>query len=485
MTADAEMISFACGTCGQPFLVPAHYAGRQATCRNCGEIVVVPATSQPASNRIVAPPTPRITDPSNEPDLGDSRAGGPVGRDSDLTQYEMGMNGTIYYADPPKGGNEYADEEEETSDVEQPVAAGAASARPGLLTEQPAIPAHMAEAELMLRRALERSMAARETIHKDRETLAEQERVIARQARLAADAKERARAASLQRRAQFRIWRWRVLAGIAVIYLLLAAMGRIGDWLMLSPSTEPMLALYMEHHQIPTPAGVLEMWTDRTPGMRGEEPEAFVLCLCGNDQRAENAAAMALDHFVGHKVEVWALNYPGFGGSSGRASLDHVIEPSLSAFDVVWHHAREAHSPRPIFIVGQNLGADAALYVASKRRNIAGLVLYAPASPRQLLLEKYGWFNLWLIAGPVSLRTPSELNAIEFAAKCNMPALFIEPGRDSQIPVSFQQRVADAYAGEKKVFEAPFDGHNGMATGPALREAGEWLWKRVMTPNSK
>ncbi|HET6248274.1 MAG TPA: ubiquitin-conjugating enzyme E2 [Tepidisphaeraceae bacterium] len=55
MTTKAPTISFACDQCGRPFSVPANFAGRRATCKTCGNKVVVPAKASPAAPRVASP----------------------------------------------------------------------------------------------------------------------------------------------------------------------------------------------------------------------------------------------------------------------------------------------------------------------------------------------------------------------------------------------------------------------------------------------
>jgi hypothetical protein len=61
----------------------------------------------------------------------------------------------------------------------------------------------------------------------------------------------------------------------------------------------------------------------------------------------------------------------------------------------------------------------------------------------------YGWWNLWLLATPVALRIPRDLNSLVNAKAVAAPGLFVIAGRDRTVPPRFQHKVADAYAGEK------------------------------------
>ncbi|HWE95298.1 MAG TPA: ubiquitin-conjugating enzyme E2 [Tepidisphaeraceae bacterium] len=46
MSADATTISFSCPQCDRPFAVPSSYAGRKASCKTCGNKLMVPSSSQ-------------------------------------------------------------------------------------------------------------------------------------------------------------------------------------------------------------------------------------------------------------------------------------------------------------------------------------------------------------------------------------------------------------------------------------------------------
>jgi ubiquitin-protein ligase len=49
------MIQFTCSGCGRPFSVPTEFAGRQATCKSCGTLVMVPAAPAPSASQPAAP----------------------------------------------------------------------------------------------------------------------------------------------------------------------------------------------------------------------------------------------------------------------------------------------------------------------------------------------------------------------------------------------------------------------------------------------
>ena len=145
-------------------------------------------------------------------------------------------------------------------------------------------------------------------------------------------------------------------------------------------------------------------------------------------------------------------------------------------------HARAGN--RPIFISGGSLGTTAALHVAANRP-VAGLILANPPPLRQMIVRRYGWWNLWLLAGPVALQVPADLNSVANARKCKAPAVFVLAGSDSVIPPAYQQMVVNAYAGEKRVVTVPDADHNDPPQGEAAEEADaaiDWLWNRAVAP---
>ena len=224
----------------------------------------------------------------------------------------------------------------------------------------------------------------------------------------------------------------------------------------------------------------VECWVARSPGARalagqaGAEPQAFVLFFVGKGVRTEAWTSAVADSWGVRPVEVWGVNYPGYGGSDGPARLGAVGPAALAAFDEV----ERAAAGRPVFLQGASFGTAPALHVAA-RRPAAGLILHKPPPLRQLILGRYGWWNLWLLAGPVAAAVPADLDSLANAARCRCPAVFVVHGADGITPAGYQRRVAGAYAGPKRVIDMPAARHDDPLTGDAAAEmerAVAWLW---------
>jgi uncharacterized protein len=268
---------------------------------------------------------------------------------------------------------------------------------------------------------------------------------------------------------------WLVI--VLAAYAGLMTFGGCADALLMHPSRYHVDARGATQRFIPFDDKRLEIWTARSPGVAaGREPEAFVVEFCGNATRAEQIARYVADRWGERPVEVWVMNYPGYGGSPGRARLATIAPAALSTYDEVDARA----TGRPIFVAGSSLGSVPALHVA-RHRAPAGVILHNPPPLRPLILGRYGWWNLWLVAGPVSLKVPRELDSPANAAACRAPAVIMLSGRDAVVPYTYQKRVADAYAGPKRVLTFEDADHNDAITGDADRQlqgAMDWLWEQ-------
>jgi pimeloyl-ACP methyl ester carboxylesterase len=212
---------------------------------------------------------------------------------------------------------------------------------------------------------------------------------------------------------------------------------------------------------LPSPHGDIEVWRARSSDA---EPEAFVLRFYGNADRADywaGSEARGLP-FAG---ELWGVNYPGFGGSGGSASLKGVADSAVVAYDALKKRAGE----RPIIVFGTSMGTTAALHLAATRP-VHGLVLQNPPPLRQLIRGQYGWWNLWLLAVPIAWGVPEELDSLENAARSKAPAIFVLSGNDEVVGHSYALAVRDAYAGPKKTFIVPGAKHNDEVPGATQKE---------------
>jgi pimeloyl-ACP methyl ester carboxylesterase len=245
------------------------------------------------------------------------------------------------------------------------------------------------------------------------------------------------------------------------------------DHLVLFPWTGRIPSGNATRRTVPFEGGELEVWTAESPAARAGRPKTYVLRFYGNADRADRWVADEAEMFGDRALEFWGMNYPGFGGSTGPARLARIGPGALAAFDELRREAGE----RPIVLFGASLGTTAALHVAAKRP-VAGLVLQNPPALRQMILRQFGWWNLWLLAGPLSLKVPAELDSINNAKASHARAIFLLAEKDEVVAPRFQQLVANSYAGEKRVISLRGANHNSPIDPEGWRtfqEALNWL----------
>jgi len=199
----------------------------------------------------------------------------------------------------------------------------------------------------------------------------------------------------------------------------------------------------------------------------------YVLRFYGNADRADRWVAAEAEEWNDRAVEIWGMNYPGFGGSTGPARLSRIGPAALAAFDEIKRQAAD----RPIVLFGTSLGATVALHVAAQRPETR-LILHNPPPVRQIILRQFGWWNLWLLAGPVALQIPRELDSIANGKAIHAPAIFLLAEKDEIVAPRYHRLVVDAYAGQKRVISLPGAYHNTPIEGAALadlHDALDWL----------
>ena len=274
---------------------------------------------------------------------------------------------------------------------------------------------------------------------------------------------------------------WRLLV-IGVVYLLVMFLGHLPDHLILFPTKAPIDPGSAVRKTVPFQNGELEIWTAKSRRAHEQGRAAvFILRFYGNADRADRWAALEADMWSDRAVEIWGMNYPGFGGSTGPARLSRIGPAALAAFDELKRSADD----RPIVPFGTSIGATAALHIAA-HRPVAGLILHNPPPLREMILRQFGWWNLWLLAGPIALQIPRELDSIANAKTIRAPAIFSLAEKDEVVAPRFHRLVVDAYAGEKRVIELHGALHNDPIEGASLADLNDalsWLLPNVSSPH--
>ncbi len=205
---------------------------------------------------------------------------------------------------------------------------------------------------------------------------------------------------------------------------------------------------------------VLRGWIARGAAM----PAPAVIYFGGN---AEEVSWTLADARWPREWSIVALNYRGYGESSGRPGERELESDGLAIFDAV--AATDGVDARRIVLFGRSLGTGVAAHVAASRP-VAGVVLVSPFDS----LVAIGRHHFpWL---PVSLLLRHRFDAAADAARCRMPLLAIVGTDDTIIPVARSRALYDAWAGPKSWYAIRGEDHNALgATADYWQRIGRFL----------
>lgn len=187
-----------------------------------------------------------------------------------------------------------------------------------------------------------------------------------------------------------------------------------------------------------------------------------VLIVHGNAGSAGQRDYLAQPiHQIG-ELEVFVLEYPGYGARQGSPSLRSLLAAGTEAVALL-------SKDKPIYVVSESIGAGVAAHLARTHpENVAGLVFFVPYHSLPALAQsKMPWLLPYLF-----LRDRYEPAA--WLQDYRGPVKVVLAGRDEIIPPKFGQRLYDAYSGVKTLEVYAEAGHNDVA-----EQSPDW-WREVL-----
>ncbi len=202
-------------------------------------------------------------------------------------------------------------------------------------------------------------------------------------------------------------------------------------------------------HRFDTPDGVsLYAWWMPAPGSR-----YAVLHFHGNMGNISHRLHLYKRwHTMG--LSVFAVEYRGFGKSSGQPSEDGLYEDARAG----WRYLTGMLGipPAQVIIVGRSLGCAIAADLAGKVRP-AGTVLETPFTS---IPDMAGYIYPWL---PLSLLARTQLNTLAKVRNVHHPLLLINARDDRVVPPAMTEDIFAA-AHEPKTLRTLAGGHNNFGT---------------------
>jgi pimeloyl-ACP methyl ester carboxylesterase len=209
-------------------------------------------------------------------------------------------------------------------------------------------------------------------------------------------------------------------------------------------------------------------WRDKTGQLMGwkspagSAPVGSVLIAHGNGGWALNRAYMASPIHAAAPLDVYILEYPGYGARVGSPSEASVLAASDEAFDSLPKNL-------PVYLVSESLGAGVVAHLAQKNPGtVAGLALFVPYDKLASVAENHvpfipAYFLLW-----------DRFNPARWLEDYHGPIEFVIAGSDEIIPPILGQRLYDGYQGPKAIEIIAGARHN-----ETTEESAEW-WENVL-----
>ena len=192
-------------------------------------------------------------------------------------------------------------------------------------------------------------------------------------------------------------------------------------------------------------------------------PIASVLIIHGNAGCAIDRGYLANPIHVAAPVDVYVLEYPGYGSRAGSPDKRSILAAGEEAFGLLT-------SGPPKYLVSESLGAGVACDLARTHpAEVAGLALFMPyhnlASVAQ---SKMPWL-------PAYFLLLDRFNPAECLKDYHGPVKIVLAGADEIIPVESGRRLFEEYQGPKNLQIIPGAHHNDIA-----EQLPAW-WKEVFS----
>ncbi|HEY6976306.1 MAG TPA: alpha/beta fold hydrolase [Chitinophagaceae bacterium] len=186
-----------------------------------------------------------------------------------------------------------------------------------------------------------------------------------------------------------------------------------------------------------------------------------VVIYCHGNMENVNHYAMLVKDFTQFGYEVWMMDYPTFGKSTGILNEDMLYTETLEVYKMV----RAAHySPDSIIIYGKSLGTGIAAQLASVR-DCKRLILESPYYSIENLVSHYCWMY------PVNWMLHYKIPTYRYLQKVTAPVSIFHGTDDNVIPFSNAEKLKEEVfkPGDELI---PVEGgrHNDLNNFPLMKQ---------------
>jgi len=181
---------------------------------------------------------------------------------------------------------------------------------------------------------------------------------------------------------------------------------------------------------------------------------------CHGNMENINHYAMFADNFTKHGYEVWMMDYPSFGKSTGAMDEPMAYTEVLEVYKMV---RSAGFSPDSIIIYGRSLGTGIAAELASVR-SCKRLILESPYFSVENLVDRYCWMypTQWLL----HYKIPTN----QYLEKVAAPVTIFHGTDDETIPFSNAEKLQKGvFKKGDELISIPGGHHNDLNDFPVMK----------------
>lgn len=197
----------------------------------------------------------------------------------------------------------------------------------------------------------------------------------------------------------------------------------------------------------------------------GPAPKGVVLYFHGNRKNISRFAKFA-PNFTKNGYEVWMVDYPGYGKSTGPMSEQRLYDFA----DQLYKLAAARFAKDSIVIYGKSLGSGIAAWLASKK-NCRQLILETPYYSITSLCRRY--FPIYPVGRMIHYKIPT----YEYLQQVIVPITILHGTADGVIPYSNAERLKPWLKPADKFITIEGGSHNNLNDYPLFHQALDSLLK--------
>lgn len=187
-------------------------------------------------------------------------------------------------------------------------------------------------------------------------------------------------------------------------------------------------------------------------------PKGVVLYFHGNKKNISWYAKYARN-FTNKNYEVWMMDYPGFGKSTGQFTEQRLYDYALQLYKL----ARATYKPANIIIYGKSMGTGIAAQLASIR-DCKYLILETPYYSMTSLASHY------MPIYPISRMIHYHLPTNEFLEKVTAPIIIFHGTDDGIVPYSNAQKLKTVLKPADEFVTIEDGGHTNLNDFPVFHQ---------------